>query len=107
DIHVVIAEMGRLRRLSERLLVIAGSDDPGFLHPEPAALDEFAIETVQRWCPTAPRRWQLGPLDPVTVRADLERLRPPLGAPLENAGRHTPQDRALQLSLIRGPGAHG
>jgi len=102
DIHVVIAEMGRLRRLSERLLVIAGSDDPGFLHPEPAALDEFAIETVQRWCPTAPRRWQLGPLDPVTVRADLERLGLAVDALLENAVRHTSEDDVIEMSVIRG-----
>jgi signal transduction histidine kinase len=104
DIQVVIAEMGRLRRLSERLLVIAGSDDPGFLHPEPVALDEFAIETVQRWCPTAPRRWQLGRLDPVTTRADLERLGLAVDALLENAVRHTSEDDVIEMSVTRGEG---
>src|SRR5262249_5565194 len=33
DIEVVIAEMVRLRRLSERLLIIAAAEDPDFLHP--------------------------------------------------------------------------
>jgi signal transduction histidine kinase len=104
DIQVVIGEMGRLRRLSERLLVIAAADDPDFLHPEPIALDEFAIETVHRWRPTAQRRWQLGPLDPETVRADLERLGLAVDALLENAVRHTSDDDVIQMSVIRGQG---
>jgi CheY-like chemotaxis protein len=60
------------------------------------------LETVQRWCPTAPRRWQLGPLDPVTVRADLERLGLAVDALLENAVRHTSEDDVIEMSVIRG-----
>jgi signal transduction histidine kinase len=104
DVQVVIGEMGRLRRLSERLLVIAAADDPDFLHPEPIALDEFVIETVRRWRPTAQRRWQLGPLDPATVRADLERLGLAVDALLENAVRHTSDDDVIQMSVVRGQG---
>jgi two-component system, OmpR family, sensor kinase len=99
DVQVVIAEMARLRRLSERLLVIAASEDPGFLHPEPVALDEFAIDTVQRWRPTARRHWQLGPLDPAIVRADLERLGLAVDALVENAVRHTCDDDVIQISV--------
>jgi signal transduction histidine kinase len=104
DVQVVIGEMGRLRRLSERLLVIAAADDPDFLHPEPIALDEFAIETVRRWRPTAQRRWQLGRLDPATVRADIERLGLAVDALLENAVRHTSDDDVIQMSVVRGQG---
>jgi signal transduction histidine kinase len=104
DVQMVIGEMGRLRRLSERLLVIAAADDPDFLHPEPVALDEFAIETVRRWQPTAPRRWQLGLLDPATARADLERLGLAVDALLENAVRHTSDEDAIQMSVRSGPG---
>jgi signal transduction histidine kinase len=104
DVQVVIAEMGRLRRLSERLLVIAAADDPDFLHPEPIALDEFAIETVRRWRPTAQRRWQLGRLDPATVRADIERLGLAVDALLENAVKHTSEDDVIQMSVICGAG---
>jgi signal transduction histidine kinase len=105
DVQVVIGEMARLRRLSERLLVIAGTEDPGFLHPEPVALDEFAIETIRRWRPTAQRRWQLGRLDAVTIRADLERLGLAVDALLENAVRHTRDDDVIQVSVIRGEGS--
>jgi signal transduction histidine kinase len=104
DVQVVIAEMTRLRRLSERLLVIAASEDPKFLHPEPIALDEFAIDTVQRWRPTAQRRWQFGQLEAATVRADLERLGLAVDALVENAIKHTSDDDVIQISVSHGEG---
>jgi signal transduction histidine kinase len=102
DVQVVIAEMARLRRLSERLLVIAASEDPDFLHPEPVALDEFAIDTMQRWQPTARRHWQLGLLDPAIVGADLERLGLAVDALVENAVKHTSDDDVIAMSVRRG-----
>ena len=102
DIQVVIGELNRLRRIAERLLVIAAAADPGFLHAEPVALDQLTTELVRRWRPTADRRWQLGRLDRVTVRADRERLSLALDALLENAVRHTFSGHVIQLSVIRG-----
>jgi signal transduction histidine kinase len=102
DIQVVIGELSRLRRISERLLVIAAAADPEFLQPELVALDQLTMEVIRRWRPTAARRWQLGRLDRVTVRADRERLGLALDALLENAVRHTGTDDVIQLSVSRG-----
>jgi signal transduction histidine kinase len=102
DIQVVIGELSRLRRISERLLVIAAAADPEFLHREHIALDRLTMELIRRWRPTANRRWQLGRLDRVTVLADRERLGLALDALLENAVRHTGADDVIQLSVIRG-----
>jgi signal transduction histidine kinase len=102
DIQVVIGELSRLRRISERLLVIAAAADPEFLHFEVVALDRLTMELIRRWRPTADRHWQLGRLDAVTVRADRERLSLALDALLENAVRHTRTDDVIQLSVIRG-----
>jgi signal transduction histidine kinase len=104
DVQVIIGEMARLRRLSERLLVIAGSEDRDFLRPEPVALDLFALEMVDRWQPAAQRRWQLGELDEATVRADPERLGLAVDALLENAIRHTSENDVIQMSVICGEG---
>jgi signal transduction histidine kinase len=107
DIRVVIGELNRLRRISERLLVIAAAADPGFLHAEMVALDGLTADLVRRWRPTADRCWQLGRVDRVTVLADRERLSLALDALLENAVRHTASDDVIQLSVIRGwPGRH-
>ena len=102
DVQVVIGELDRLRRISERLLVIAAAADPEFLHSEFVAIDQLAAELIRRWRPTADRRWQLGRLDRVSVLADRERLGLALDALLENAVRHTGDNDVIRLSVIQG-----
>jgi signal transduction histidine kinase len=106
DIDVVIGELDRLRRISERLLLIAAAGDPAFLHPEYVALDQLIAEHVRRWRPTVNRHLRIGQLDSVSVRADRERLGLALDALIENAVRHTGSNDVIQLSVIRGyPGS--
>jgi signal transduction histidine kinase len=100
DIEVVVGELSRLRRLGERLLMIAAAEDPDFLRPEPVALDLFTMDVLRKWMPTAPRRWQLGRLDPAVVNADRERLGLAVDALLENAVRHTADGGSIQLSSL-------
>ena len=100
DIHVVVGELSRLRRLGERLLVIAASEDPDFLRPEPIALDLFTMDVIRRWRPTAPRQWRIGRLDPVTISADRERVSLAVDALLENAVRHTGDGDRIELSVL-------
>ncbi len=106
DIDVVVGELTRLRRLGERLLMIAAAEDPEFLRPEPVALDRFTMDLLRKWMPTAARRWQVGRLDAVTVDADRERLGLAVDALLENAVRHTSDGDIIQLSVLSG-GATG
>jgi signal transduction histidine kinase len=103
DIDVVVGELNRLRRLSERLLVIAASENPDFLRAEPVAADQLTVEVLGCWRPAAARDWQLGPLDRATVAADRERLRLALDALLENAVQHTGEGDVIRLSAVRGP----
>ncbi|HEY0933712.1 MAG TPA: HAMP domain-containing sensor histidine kinase [Trebonia sp.] len=100
DAAVVIGELTQLRRISDRLLIIAAAADPEFLHLEPVALDELVTELLRRWRPAASRRWRVGTLESVTVRADRERLALALDALIENAVRHTSSDDAIQLAVI-------
>ncbi len=101
DIHVIVGELNRLRILSDRLLVIAASENPDFLQPEPVALDQLTMEVIRRWRPTADRRWQLGRLDRSIVNADRERLRLAVDALLENATQHTAAGDMIRLSVER------
>ena len=101
DIGVVIGELSRLRRISERLLLIAAAGDPAFLHAEYVQLDQLITEHVRRWRPTISQHLRTGLLDSVTVRADRERLGLALDALIENAVRHTGSDGDIQLSVIR------
>jgi signal transduction histidine kinase len=101
DIRVVIGELNRLRRIAKNLLVIAAVSDPEFLQPEPVPLEQLAADVICRWRPTASRRWQLGRLDPVTLRADKERLSLAIDALLDNAVRHTVEGDVIELSVVR------
>lgn len=102
DIEIVVGELNRLRTLSERLLLIASSENPDFLRLEPVTLESLIMELYRRWQPTAPRRWRLGTLTHVVALADAERLRIALDALLENAVRHTGVDGVIELSVICG-----
>jgi signal transduction histidine kinase len=102
DVAVIVGELTRLRRISDRLLIIVAAADPAFLHPEPVDLDELVTELMRRWRPAANRRWRTGTLDHVTVRADRERLALALDALIENAVRHTSSADAIQLAVIGG-----
>ncbi len=107
DINVIVGELNRLRTLSERLLLIAASENPDFLRPEPVDLDLLAREIIRRWRPTADRSWQVGQLDQVTVYADRERLQLAVDALLENAVQQTSVGGMIRLSVYRARGADG
>ena len=98
DIQVVVGELTRLRSLGERLLIIAASENPDFLRPEPVDLDRFIREALLRWQPTAVRDWQLGQPGAATVQADRERLGLAVDALLENAVQHTGPGDLIRLS---------
>lgn len=99
DIHVVVGELQRLKRLSERLLLVAAAENPDFLVREPADIDMLVAELFLRWQAVASRRWQLGRLDPVTVPVDADRLGLALDALVENAVRHTRPSDEIALSV--------
>ncbi len=97
DARVVIGELGRLRRLSGRLLLLAAAGSPGFLNLAPVGVGSVVIEALDRWGYT-PRRWRLGEVTEATVPGDRDRLAAALDALLENAIAHTDKDDRIELS---------
>jgi signal transduction histidine kinase len=101
DLRVVASELQRLKKLSERLLLVAAAQDPEFFVREPADIDMIVAEAFVRWQTVAPRRWQLGRLDPVSALVDPDRLGLALDALVENAVRHTDTPDEITLSATR------
>jgi signal transduction histidine kinase len=97
DARVVVAELGRLRKLAGRLLLLASAGDPEFLDVQPLNIDALLLEALERWGYT-PRRWRLGEVAEVTVRGDRERLGVAMDALVENAIAHTGPDDLIELS---------
>jgi signal transduction histidine kinase len=100
DINIVVGELERLRTLSDRLLLVAASQNPDFLRPELTDLDLLAAELLRRWLPTAPRQWQLGRIEPIKAYVDAERLALALDALVENAVRHTGPEDVIRISVL-------
>lgn len=97
DARVVVAELGRLRRLAGQLLLLASAGNPGFLSVAPVAVDSLVIDALDRWG-YAPRRWLLGEIAEATIPADRDRLAAALDALLENAVTHTEAGDRIELS---------
>jgi signal transduction histidine kinase len=100
DAAVIADELSRLRRLADRLLLLAGSEDPAFLHRRTIDLETLLVDATHRWT-TTPRRWQLGAVEEATVSVDEDRLALALDALIENAVNHTRPEDSIELSVRR------
>jgi signal transduction histidine kinase len=100
DAAVVVDELTRLRRLSDRLLLLATAEDQDFLHRVPVEVEVILVESLRRWAPI-PRAWRLGAVVDSVVLADLDRLALAIDALLENAVNHTGEGQPIELSARR------
>jgi len=83
------AELARLTRLVDDLLVLAQSDRDDFLYPATVRLDELVTELWDGLSLIAERNFALGQLEPVSVSADPDRLAQALRNLARNAIDHT------------------
>jgi len=100
DARIVVDELQRLRRLADRLLLLATSEDPDFLSRSPVQVEQLLAAILQRWAPIA-RRWRLDPIEPATVVGDADRLGLALDALVENAVKHTGPGDEIRLGAQR------
>ena len=98
DARVVTGELARLRRLTNRLLLLASAGTPGFLHVAPVATDSLILGALERWG-HVPRHWRLGEAAEATVPGDADRLVVALDALLENAVAHTEPGDRIEVSV--------
>ncbi|HET9081943.1 MAG TPA: HAMP domain-containing sensor histidine kinase [Trebonia sp.] len=97
DARVVVAELGRLRKLAGRLLLLTSAGDPGFLDVRPLDIDMLVLEALDRWGYKR-RRWRLGEMAEGTILGDRDRLGVAMDALVENAVAHTEPEDIIELS---------
>jgi two-component system OmpR family sensor kinase len=98
DARVVTGELARLRRLTNRLLLLASAGTPDFLHLAQVPADSLVLDALERWG-NIPRRWRLGEVAEATVRGDGDRLVAALDALLENAVAHTEPGDTIEVGV--------
>ena len=96
DAGIAVDELMRLRRLAERLLLIASAGHPDFLRTGTVPLDELVTDARRRWAAT-PRRWVLGELPAALVEVDRERIGLAIDSLIENALEHTSEDGRIEI----------
>jgi signal transduction histidine kinase len=97
EIDIALDELARINAIIERLLLLAAADQPDFLCVEDVEMEHFLEDIFMRWSDVAPRAWRLGPLEPVRMVVDRDRLRAALDALLENAVKYTCEHDSIEL----------
>jgi two-component system OmpR family sensor kinase len=102
---LVQAEIARIARLVDDLLLLAKAEQTEFLRPEPIDLEPYVHELWDGVSLLAPRRFELGPVPKGTLTADADRLAQALRNLLANAIEHTAPERGLVRLEVqrRGP----
>ena len=89
DAGIVIDELDRLARISDRLLLLAAAEHVDFIAHRPVDVRELVEGTVRRWAPAAERDWSAEVQADGSVDGDAERLAAALDALIENAVKAT------------------
>ena len=85
DAGLILGELEKLTRISERLLTLARAEQPDFLRRAPLDLEDLITRTARRWTAAADRHWQVQVGVDGELVADAERLEAALDALIENA----------------------
>jgi two-component system OmpR family sensor kinase len=100
--RLVQAEITRISRLVDDLLVLAQAEQMDFLRTEEVSLGSFVAELWDGLSLTAERRFELGPLPEGLLRADPDRLAQALRNLARNAIEHTePGSGLVRLEVER------
>ena len=105
--HLVRAEIDRITRLVDDLLVLVKMEQPQFLRPERVALREFVHELWDGATPLAKRRFELETVPAGTLQGDPDRIAQALRNLLANAIEHTTAPSGLVRLRVQAHGAQG
>jgi signal transduction histidine kinase len=93
--RLVQAEITRISRLVDDLLMLARAEELDFLRIEPIELGSFVTDLWDGISLTADRRYELGPVPAASLRADPDRLAQALRNLARNAIEHTQPETGL------------
>ena len=90
-------ELARMTRLVDELLLLASSERPDFLHPEPADLPELTRSLVTKARALDDRPWVLAGTADGTALLDPQRITQAVMQLAANAAAHTPPHTPVEI----------
>jgi heavy metal sensor kinase len=100
---LVQAEVDRMTRLTEDLLLLAHTDESRFIRREAVPLEPFLADLIESAQPTTDRRLELDTRTPGILNADPDRLAQALRNLLRNAVEQTADGGRIELGSSEGP----
>jgi signal transduction histidine kinase len=100
DAEIVLHELTRLQRISDRLLLLASAEHPGFLALEVVPLGEIVAAAAARWTPVADRDWMVHAEELGTGLVDRARIDCALDTLIENAIKATSPGDPIALGAL-------
>jgi signal transduction histidine kinase len=101
-LDVVLDELDRMGRIVNDLLLLAKSEEPGFLAREPVDLSALMEELERKVGALAPRDWRHESRDSGIVVADRQRLTQAVLQLADNAVKHTKEGGVITLGSSMG-----
>jgi signal transduction histidine kinase len=89
DIRLCLDELDRMSRIVDDLLLLAKSERPDFVRPEPVDLTELTSDLDAKVRALGERHWQLEAIGEGTVRVDPQRITQAMVQLAHNAVQHT------------------
>ena len=103
-VALVLDELGRMSRIVNDLLVLAKSEEPDFLEPEPFDVDVLTDELAAKTQALAPRSWLVESHAAGVVVADRQRLTQAVVQLAQNAVQHTVDGDEIALGSFLADG---
>jgi signal transduction histidine kinase len=99
DAEIVIGEMDRLSRISDRLLILFSIQEAQVLARAPVDLADLLDAAARRWEATAPRQWRVRTDTQGSLLADATQIETALDALIENAIKATGPGDRIEIRL--------
>ena len=99
DADVILEELARLARISDRMLILAMADHGDFLAPAPVDLKRLVEEATRRWAAAEDRDWEVRASGERTLVGDGERIEAALDALIENAVKASDTGSRITVEL--------
>jgi len=99
DADIVLGEMERLARISNRLLLLASAQETDFTARAPIELESLVADAARRWEATAVRDWRLQLAAFGTLIADANQIETAIDALIENAVKATAEGDRIAIAL--------
>lgn len=107
-VEVVTAELDRMARIVDDLLMLARAEQPDFVVTAPVDVEDFIADLKSRaWALAPQHHWHLDESVPAVVEADAQRLTQAMVNLIRNVGIHTPPGTSAGVgAAIREDGLH-